>query len=85
MIAIHSRHAGPAITAAALLLLAGCMGTAMVRLASQAGTAPDAAQVQDASSPEAGRAPTAPSPPRRLNSSLSMPYFSFAQSLNSRS
>ena len=23
-------------------------------------------------------------PPRRLNSSLSMPYFSFAQSLNSR-
>ena len=29
-----------------------------------------------------GRAPT---PPRRLHSSLSMPYFSFAQSLNPRS
>lgn len=30
-------------------------------------------------------ADAAPPPPRRLHSSLSMPYFSFAQSLNSRS
>lgn len=40
--------------------------------------------LQEAAVPEAGNAQPAPSP-RRLNSSLSMPYFSFAQSLNPRS
>lgn len=41
--------------------------------------------LQDAAMPDAGNASPAPSPPRRLNSSLSMPYFSFAKSLNARS
>ncbi|MGE8249845.1 MAG: hypothetical protein ACN6PO_11595, partial [Stenotrophomonas bentonitica] len=40
---------------------------------------------QDAGVIEAGTADGAPTPPRRLHSSLSMPYFSFAQSLNPRS
>ncbi|WP_439450479.1 hypothetical protein [Stenotrophomonas sp. ATs4] len=40
---------------------------------------------QDATvSPAADAAPS-PSPPRRLHSSLSMPYFSFAQPLTPRS
>lgn len=38
---------------------------------------------QDADIPPAGTA--SPSPPRRLHSSLSMPYFSFAQPLTPRS
>lgn len=38
---------------------------------------------QDATASPAGNA--APSPPRRLHSSLSMPYFSFAQPLTPRS
>lgn len=41
---------------------------------------------QDATaSPAAGNAAPSPSPPRRLHSSLSMPYFSFAQPLTPRS
>lgn len=40
---------------------------------------------QDAAVPTAGNAAPSPSPPRRLHSSLSMPYFSFAQPLTPRS
>ncbi|HDS1654230.1 TPA: hypothetical protein QEL76_002165 [Stenotrophomonas maltophilia] len=41
---------------------------------------------QDATASPAGNAdPSPPSPPRRLHSSLSMPYFSFAQPLTPRS
>ncbi len=36
---------------------------------------------QDATTSPAGNAAPSPSPPRRLHSSLSMPYFSFAQPL----
>ena len=44
---------------------------------------PDSAQ--DANAAPAGNAASSPSPPRRLHSSLSMPYFSFAQPLTPRS
>lgn len=40
---------------------------------------------QDATASPAGNAAPSPSPPRRLHSSLSMPYFSFAQPLTPRS
>ena len=49
-------------------------------------TAPASADsAQDASVSPAGTADPSPSPPRRLHSSLSMPYFSFAQPLTPRS
>ncbi|KLN99574.1 MULTISPECIES: hypothetical protein [Stenotrophomonas] len=49
-------------------------------------TAPASADsAQDASVSPAGNADPSPSPPRRLHSSLSMPYFSFAQPLTPRS
>ncbi len=40
---------------------------------------------QDATTSPASNAAPSPSPPRRLHSSLSMPYFSFAQPLTPRS
>ena len=73
-----------AATAAGLLLLSLWFGAAPGG-AGNVDTPPALQSLQDAGVPEAGKAPPAPSPPRRLNSSLSMPYFSFAQSLNSRS
>lgn len=49
-------------------------------------TAPAPADsAQDASVSPAGNADPSPPPPRRLHSSLSMPYFSFAQPLTPRS
>jgi len=79
----ESRNATLA-TAASVLLLAG--GLACLPGKVDEPTLPAAgAGLQDAALPDAGTAPPAPSPPRRLNSSLSMPYFSFAKSLNSRS
>lgn len=44
---------------------------------------PDSAQ--DATAAPAGNADSSAPPPRRLHSSLSMPYFSFAQPLTPRS
>lgn len=79
----HHHSAKAAIAASALLLL-GWFGL-------PSGNAGDAASAnvfegpQDAGVIEAGTADGAPTPPRRLHSSLSMPYFSFAQSLNPRS
>ncbi|PWI03286.1 hypothetical protein [Stenotrophomonas maltophilia] len=49
-------------------------------------TAPaSSASAQDAIATPAGNADSSPPPPRRLHSSLSMPYFSFAQPLTPRS
>lgn len=49
-------------------------------------TSPDSADsAQDAIASPAGNAAPFPPPPRRLHSSLSMPYFSFAQPLTPRS
>jgi len=79
------RHTAKAVTAASALALLGWFGTP----ASDPGFAasPGAFEgPQDAGVIEAGNADTVPLPPRRrLHSSLSMPYFSFAQSLNPRS
>jgi len=85
MNAIHRRHAHQAAAAVAVLLLTSWLGVA--RSGAGAPALPQVApmHLQDAPSPDAGSALSAPSPPRRLNSSLSMPYFSFAQSLNPRS
>lgn len=85
MNAIQRRHAQQSAAVAALLLLTLWLAGAGGRTDSS-GPGPLATPLlQDAATPEAGSAPSAPSPPRRLNSSLSMPYFSFAQSLNPRS
>nr|WP_303636015.1 hypothetical protein [Stenotrophomonas sp. 704A1] len=72
----------PAVTAVSTLFV-------LVWLAMPAPPAPAASPLahdhaQDATAP-AGNAETSPSPPRRLHSSLSMPYFSFAQPLTPRS
>ena len=73
-----------AIAITGLLALTAWLGVASQR-ADEPAALPMSTGLQDAAMPEAGGVPPAPSPPRRLNSSLSMPYFSFAKSLNSRS
>ncbi len=81
---VQHRMTRMAASAAGLLLLSLWFSVAHGGVDdTQAASALDS--LQDAGVPDAGNAPPAPSPPRRLNSSLSMPYFSFAQSLNSRS
>ena len=73
------RHTAPAVTAASTLL-------ALLWLplpAPPAPTSPDTPQ--DAAPFTAGNAEPSHPPPRRLHSSLSMPYFSFAQPLTPRS
>lgn len=75
------RHSLPALFAFGALLLLGCTASERSGMpdadygALQAGGEPDA---------EASRA-TRAQPARRVRASLSMPYFSFAQSLNPRS
>ena len=64
----------PAVTAVSTLLV-------LAWLAMPASPSPSS-NAQDATVSPAGNAPT---PPRRLHSSLSMPYFSFAQPLTPRS
>jgi len=84
MTRMRHHHAAKAVIVASALLLLGWFGT-------PSGDAGEAASAnvfegpQDAGVIEAGNADGAPTPPRRLHSSLSMPYFSFAQSLNPRS
>lgn len=81
---MRRRHSAKAVTAASALLLLGWLGTPVAEMGSAAARgAIDGPQ--DAGVIEAGNADGAPTPPRRLHSSLSMPYFSFAQSLNPRS
>ncbi|MCS4232010.1 hypothetical protein EDF77_2071 [Stenotrophomonas maltophilia] len=81
---VQHRMTRMAASAVGLLLLSLWFGVAHGG-ADDTQAAPALNSLQDAGVPDAGNAPPAPSPPRRLNSSLSMPYFSFAQSLNSRS
>lgn len=73
-----------AVTAASALLLLGWLGAPAGDFGSPAATGAFEGP-QDAGVLQAGNATGAPTPPRRLHSSLSMPYFSFAQSLNPRS
>ena len=81
---MRHHHAAKAVTAASALLLLGWFG-----IPSGDAGSPASADVfegpQDAGVIEAGTANGAPTPPRRLHSSLSMPYFSFAQPLTPRS
>lgn len=79
------RNAGRIASAAGLLILSLWLCGAMGRTSGTPETVHLLEGLQDAAVPDVGDASPAPSPPRRLNSSLSMPYFSFAQSLNSRS
>lgn len=80
-IQMRRRHAAPAVTAVSTLL-------ALFWLALPAPPAPSSSPdntPQDAAPFTAGNAEPSPPPPRRLHSSLSMPYFSFAQPLTPRS
>jgi hypothetical protein len=79
-IRMRRRHAAPAVTAVSTLL-------ALLWLALPAPSAPSSSTdtAQDAAPFTAGNAEPSPPPPRRLHSSLSMPYFSFAQPLTPRS
>lgn len=81
---MRRRHSAKAVTAASALLLLVWLGTPAGEAGSRAATGAFEGP-QDAGVIEAGTADGAPTPPRRLHSSLSMPYFSFAQSLNPRS
>jgi len=77
-------HSAKALTAATALLLIGWFS---IPAGDRDGSSATGAfeGPQDAEVIQAGNANGAPTPPRRLHSSLSMPYFSFAQSLNPRS
>ncbi|MEG2806044.1 hypothetical protein [Stenotrophomonas sp.] len=82
---MRRRYSAKAVTAASALLLLGWLGTPADEVGTRAATGAFESP-QDAGVIEAGTADGAPTPtPRRLHSSLSMPYFSFAQSLNPRS
>jgi len=77
-------HSAKALTAASALLLLGWFSIPAGDRGSETATGAFESP-QDAGVIQAGNADGAPTPPRRLHSSLSMPYFSFAQSLNPRS
>lgn len=77
-------HSAKALTAASALLLLGWFSIPAGDRGSDTATGAFEGP-QDAGVTKAGTADGAPTPPRRLHSSLSMPYFSFAQSLNPRS
>lgn len=81
---MRRHHSAKAVTAASALLLLGWLGTPAAEVGGAAARGAFDGP-QDAGVIEAGTADGAPTPPRRLHSSLSMPYFSFAQSLNPRS
>ena len=70
----------PAVTAVSTLLVL----TWLAVPASPATALPSGSAQATTASP-AGNADSSPPPPRRLHSSLSMPYFSFAQPLTPRS
>ncbi|MCC7635491.1 hypothetical protein [Stenotrophomonas rhizophila] len=80
---MRRRRTTHAVTAASALLLFAWLGTPDGDAGGAAGSALPGPQ--DAGVIQAGTADDPPARPRRLHSSLSMPYFSFAQSLNPRS
>ncbi|WMJ69738.1 hypothetical protein [Stenotrophomonas sp. 24(2023)] len=80
------RFATPAVLAASSLCLVAWLALNAPPLnAMNAPLAPSSDEPQDATETEPGTASSAPFLPRRLRSSLSMPYFSFAQPLTPRS
>lgn len=77
----HHRHVLPALTAAGTLLLIGCtLSFPAGRGAIQDYAAGTTGEEQEADAQEKRSRPI-----RRMRTSLSLPYFSFAQSLNPRS
>ncbi len=72
----------PAVTAVSTLFVLVWLAMPAPPAASSPALSDDS--TQDAAVPPGNAAPS-PSPPRRLHSSLSMPYFSFAQPLTPRS
>ncbi|HGM4744516.1 hypothetical protein [Stenotrophomonas maltophilia] len=74
---IRRNLTAPAAAAVSTLIVLAWLATPT------APASPDSAQ--DAIATPAGKADSSPPPPRRLHSSLSMPYFSFAQPLTPRS
>jgi len=74
---IRRNLTAPAAAAVSTLIVLAWLATPT------APASPDSAQ--DAIATPAGNADSSPPPPRRLHSSLSMPYFSFAQPLTSPS
>ncbi len=77
----RSRHVLQALTATGALLLLGCSASLQSGRADARDYAPEIAGVEQ----DANDLPQAKRPARRMRTSLSMPYFSFAQSLNPRS
>ncbi len=80
---MHYRTASRLLASLSLLALFSCL--ALLPEDADPSAASITTGLTDGAMPDAGTAPAATSPPRRLNSTLSMPYFSFAQSLNPRS
>ena len=77
----HSRHVLPALTVSGALLLLGCSAALQSSQTDRGNYAAQAAgEQQDATAPTHAKRPA-----RRMRTSLSLPYFSFAQSLNPRS
>ncbi|OWQ61694.1 hypothetical protein [Stenotrophomonas maltophilia] len=74
---IRRNLTAPAAAAVSTLIVLAWLATPT------APASPDSAQ--DAIATPAGNADSSPPPPPRLHSSLSMPYFSFAQPLTPRS
>jgi len=77
----HQRHLLPALTAAGTLLLIGCT----LSLPAGRGQVQDYAAGTTGEEQEANAQEKTKRPIRRMRTSLSLPYFSFAQSLNPRS
>lgn len=73
-------HTAPAVTVVSTLFAVLWLALPAPPAASSSPDTP-----QDATPFTAGNAEPSPPPPRRLHSSLSMPYFSFAQPLTPRS
>ena len=73
----------PAVTAVSTLFVLVWLAMPAPPAASSPALSEDS--TQDAAATTAGNAAPSPPPPRRLHSSLSMPYFSFAQPLTPRS
>lgn len=78
----HNRYVFQAMTAAGALLLLGCSATS---LQSGRSIGLDYAAQEAGEQQDAGAKPDAKRQARRMRTSLSLPYFSFAQSLNPRS
>ena len=77
----HSRHVLPALTVSGALMVFGCSAALQGgQTDSRNYAAQTAGEQQDATAPSNAKRPA-----RRMRTSLSLPYFSFAQSLNPRS